>query len=171
MSSQFGSGAPVMLAGQMAGSSPNQSSKDGAMMRMLDMSSNGGGGGGGSYLPSPSPLSRDQTSPLGSPRHSPPPRPAPPLHLQLPPHIAGKQDSTSHLPNISSAGNHIFPPPIPLFSSSQPDPFAALQDLRLSYPSINQWLQQVNSNSVKPEPVSPRLEQQAPIPPADYKRN
>merc|ERR550517_613891 len=100
------------------------------MMRMLDMSSNGGGG----YQPrsSSSPLSRGPPSPLASPHQtSPPPRPAPPLHLALPPHMAGKQETSHSM--TSSSGPPPFPPPIPLFSSSQPDPFAALQDLRLSY--------------------------------------
>ena len=196
MSSHYGGGGGGLLPSHMSGANSNQAQ---AMMRMLDMSSNGGGGGGGypqqrSQVSPPDGGLLSTTSPLSSPRNSPPastpqqslppPRPPPPVHLQLPSsQVIGhpkpessqfqQQQQVSIGSSSSSSLSSNFPSALPIFSSQTlpPDPFTALQDLRLSHPSISQWLQQVNPNSLKPEPVSPRLDQQTNVPPPEYQRN
>ena len=146
------------------------------MMRMLDMTS--------STYQQRSELS--STSPASSPQHSPT---LPPRHLtssshpQLSSH--GSQVKTDHQPpphftpsiatsSIPLSSSPSFPSSLPIFSSPSlpPDPFSALQDLRLSHPSLSQWLQHVNSNTIKTDPVSPRLEQSPNLPiSSDYQRN
>ena len=172
-------------AGLMPGHSGGQAQ---AMMRMLDMSASNGGQGPNGGFPRPGqqpPLSPGDppgllstASPLGSPRS---PRPASPPHLSLPP-PRPPASSGHHKPLTSDTHHPHFPltsssSPLPLFSSPSlpPDPFSALQDLRLSHPSISQWLQQnVNTGpGLKPEPVSPRLEQHPSQPhqQPEYQRN
>ena len=164
------------------------------LMRMLDMSSNGGGyprqappisPQDGALLSTTSPLSSPRDSPPASTQPSlpPPPRPPPPGHLSLAsPHSAPpKPDSSSYkapgagASALSSGSCYPTPASLPIFSSHSlpPDPFSALQDLRLSHPSISQWIQQQVSTNMKPEPVSPRHEQQPNIlpQPQDYQRN
>ena len=193
LTSQYGGGcgipsSPTMLPSHMNTPHPNMTNP---VIRMLDMSTPNG------YQSSPSnttqsprspphdslpPSSQHQQnkdhSPISSPHHSPPPSLAPPrhpsLHLPLPPHLATHhKPESSQFSSLSSSSLPGFPPPLPIFTSSThshgSDPFSALQDLRLN-PSISQWLQHANPNSVKNEPVSPRHEQQQAPPPPEYPR-
>jgi len=110
--------------------------------------------------PEGSPPSQDH-SPPNPPSHH-PPAPQRSSHLHLPsPH---KSESINY-PSMTSAQQIPgFPPPMAVFSHAAghpPDPFSALgqlgQDLRLSHPTITQWLQQAQPHSpVKDEPMSPR---------------
>ena len=167
------------------GITPGTSPAQAQVLRMLDMTSNGGyqqrqqlsPGDTDLVSSSPPPTSPRSSSPPPS-QSLPPPRPPPPGHLQLPsPHLPGHPKSDNYKPVIGSSASQsssCFPSNLPLFSSQSmpPDPFSALQDLRLSHPSISQWLQhQVSSNSLKPEPVSPRLDHQPSSQSSDFPRN
>ena len=193
MSNQYGggcglTGSPTLLPGHMNSSHPNMNNP---VIRMLDMTTPNGYQPSSSNTPSsrtppheslsssqhPHSQSKDH-SPISSPHHSPPiglnPQRHPPLHLQLPHHLSNPhKPESSQFSSMSSNSMPGFPPPMPIFTSAQnhgPDPFSALQDLRLSHPSISQWLQHANPNSVKNEPLSPRHEQQSTAPPPDYPR-
>lgn len=151
------------------------------MMRMLDMSAAAANGGGYGQRSSQEP-GLSSSSPASSPQHSPPPphqpRPLPSSHLTLPtPHGLSLPKSDSNLslstPSSLPLPSSSIPSSLPIFSSSNlaPDPFTALQDLRLSHPSLSQWLQHVNSNPLKTDPGSPRIEHSANLPMSDYQRN
>ena len=190
MGGPYSGGGPGLMQGHSGGQAQ-------AMMRMLDMSASNGGqsqaNNGGGYprsghqppvSPGDPPGLLSTASPLGSPRS---PRPASPPQLSLgpgrPPASSGHLPPGHHKPLTADTHPHFSPGPLtssasslPLFSSSPlaPDPFSALQDLRLSHPSISQWLQhQVSAGpGLKPEPVSPRLEQNSSVQqPPDYQRN
>ena len=155
MSSGYGGGVGCGLPGSptLLPSHPHPASP---VIRMLDMSPSANGSYGPAGPRSPQhPASPARPLPPGGeaepgggpsspPRHS-PPRHAP-LHLPLPPHL---------VPHSSG-----FPGTLPVLTSSPaphpPDPFSALQDLRLSHPSISQavtatWI--TTSNSLLGFPV------------------